>query len=55
MSALLFFFIPADLWWKQAAALERITALLLLISVAISSFFITLYALRLNVRQLFRH
>ena len=55
MSTLLYVFIPADLWWKQAAAIERIMCLLLLIAVAMSSFFATLYLLRLNIRQLLRH
>lgn len=55
MSAILVVFIPADVWWQQAVALERITALLLLIIAAIASFFATLYVLRVNIRQLLRH
>jgi putative peptidoglycan lipid II flippase len=55
MSVLLYFLMPEELWWKQAAAIERITWLLLLIGSAISSFFAILYILRLNIRQLLRH
>lgn len=55
MVAALLFLMPDSMWWKEAAGLERVMRLLLLIAVALGSFFVGLYGLRVNVRQLLRH
>jgi putative peptidoglycan lipid II flippase len=55
MAGAMIFLIPSPSWWQQAVALDKVLWLLGLILLALTSFFASLYVLRLNVRQLLRH
>ena len=55
MAGAMIFLIPNPSWWQQAEALDKVLWLFGLILLALTSFFASLYVLRLNVRQLLRH
>ena len=54
MIAVMLLIMPTGVWWKDAAGFERLLWLAMLITAALGSFFIGLYALGINLKSLLR-